>query len=270
MQRTVLFVSESTGITAETLGQSLLSQFTDRVTFKRLHEPYINSVEKAHRLVEKLRELQEREGQRPLVIATLADRRVSAILRQAPCFFLEVFDILLAPLSEELGVSPSGKSGLSHAIGNDKDYERRIAVIHYTMANDDGMRLDKLGEADLVLVGVSRSGKTPTCLYLAMHYGVRAANYPITAEDFERGELPRAVLAHREKLIALTIDPERLHFIREERRPGSRYAQLANCRKEVQQAAEMFRRLGLRVVDATNHSIEEIGSEIFKELRASG
>jgi [pyruvate, water dikinase]-phosphate phosphotransferase / [pyruvate, water dikinase] kinase len=267
MQRTVLFVSESTGITAETLGQSLLSQFSHQLQFKRVHEPYINSVEKAHKLVEKIRELHTQEGQRPLVIATLADKRVSAILRQAPCFFLEVFDILLAPLSEELGVAPSGRSGLSHGIANDQDYERRIAVINYTMANDDGVRLDRLGEADVVLVGVSRSGKTPTCLYLAMHYGVRAANYPITAEDFERGDLPKAVLEHRERLIALTIAPERLHFIREQRRPGSRYAQLPNCQKELRLAAEMFRRYGLRVVDTSNHSIEEIASEIFKEIR---
>jgi len=270
LKRTVYFVSESTGITAETLGQSLISQFSQVVNFRTLYMPYINSAEKAKALSEQFDRVVAEEGAKPIVFATMAEPEVRDILTSANCVYIELFDTFIGKLSQELGVPPSGKTGLSHGIINGETYEDRMSIINFAMANDDGARLDKYNQADVILIGVSRSGKTPTCLYLAMHFGVKAANYPLTEEDFESNKLPDAVMRNKEKLIGLTIDPARLSRIREERRPGSPYASLRRCQAEVRQAQQFFRRLKLQVLDTTSHSIEEISSRIMKQLRSNG
>jgi regulator of PEP synthase PpsR (kinase-PPPase family) len=179
---------------------------------------------------------------------------------------MELFDTFVGPLSEELGVPPTRKSGQSHSLKNPNHYDIRIEAINFAMANDDGMRVDNFGRADVILVGVSRSGKTPTCLYLAMHFGLKAANYPLTEEDFEKGRPPDALVPHRSKLFGLTIDPVRLQRIRQERRPNSSYASLQRCQDELRQAHAMFDQLGINVLNTTSHSIEEISSHIVKTL----
>jgi len=266
LQRTVFFVSESTGITAEALGQSLLSQFSDSVKFKTVYMPFINTLERARELSERLAQLERVEGVRPIVFATMPEEDIREVLNDSPCLYIELFDTFIGPISRELGVGPSGKRGLTHGYSNDDTYEHRMSIINFAMTNDDGARLDKFDQADVILIGVSRSGKTPTCLYLAIHFDIKAANYPLTEEDFETGKLPPALLANKDKLIALTINPVRLHNIREERRPGSRYASLKTCRREVQEAVEMLRKLGLKTFDTTSQSIEEISSLIMKSI----
>ncbi|HHH38346.1 MAG TPA: kinase/pyrophosphorylase [Sedimenticola sp.] len=265
-RRTVFFVSESTGITASTLGHSLLSQFEHTVDFRTVYMPYINTLEKARELALRIDGLMDKGEARPIVFATMPMTDIRECLKATRCLYIELFDTFIGPLSQELGVGPSGKSGLSHGIVNGDSYEHRMSIINFAMANDDGARLDKFNQADVILIGVSRSGKTPTCLYLAMHFEIRAANYPITEEDFEKGSLPQALLENRDKLVALTIDPFRLHRIREERRPGSGYASLARCRSEVQQAEQLFRKLGIVPLDTTSQSIEEISSRIIRRL----
>ena len=264
MRRRVYFVSESTGITAEAMGHSLLSQFEDRIQFKRTLMPHVNTPEQAQELAQEFARVTRLDGVRPVVFATMMQKELGDVLRASSCLYLELFDHFLGELVAELGMEPSRLSGLSHSIQNNRDYEQRISVINYTMANDDGMRLDQLALADVILVGVSRSGKTPTSLYLAMHYGLRAANYPVTEEDFDRGGLPKEMLTYRHKIVGLTIDPERLHEIREERRPNSRYSALATCRDEVRRVQAMFDRFRCRVIDTTRHSIEEVASLIVK------
>ena len=265
--RTVFFVSESTGITAGTLGHSLLSQFEQTVDFKTVHMPYVNTKDKARELTDRFEALTQLEGVRPIVFATMPELEIREILRGSSCLYIELFDIFIDPLAQELGVGPSGKFGLSHGISNDKSYEHRMSIINFAMANDDGARLDKFHQADVILIGVSRSGKTPTCLYLAMHFHIRAANYPLTEEDFEKDGLPKALMANRDKLVGLTIDPMRLSRIRQERRPNSRYASLARCQAEVRQAEQIFQRIGLKeVLDTTTHSIEEVSSRIMKRF----
>jgi regulator of PEP synthase PpsR (kinase-PPPase family) len=266
MKRTVYFVSESTGITAETMGHSLLSQF-DNVDFEQVYMPYINSELRAKALTHRMQEALDRDGERPIVFATMLDQDIARILRSGNCFYLELFEGFVEPLSAELGVPPSRKSGRSHAITKPSSYTKRIDAINFAMANDDGVRPDNFRYADVVLVGVSRSGKTPTCLYLAMHYGLRSANYPITEEDFARGELPQEVWQAKAKLFGLTIDPHRLQAIREERRPGSEYASAARCQKDIREAQNMFKRLEVPVMNTTNQSIEEISSHILRALK---
>jgi len=266
MKRTVYFVSESTGITAETLGHSLLSQF-DSVDFEQVYMPYINTVPRARALTQRMQEAAERDGVRAIVFGTMLDGEIREILRGGNCFYLELFEGFIDPLSQELGVAPSRKSGRSHAITKPSSYTKRIDAINFAMANDDGVRPDNFVHADVVLLGVSRSGKTPTCLYLAMHYGLRSANYPITEEDFERGDVSPLVWACRDKVFALTIDADRLQRIREERRPGSAYASAARCQRDIRQAALIFKRLGVPVLNTTSQSIEEISSHILKAVK---
>ncbi|MCF7985818.1 MAG: kinase/pyrophosphorylase [Thiohalocapsa sp.] len=266
MKRTVYFVSESTGITAEALGHSLLSQF-DTVEFEQVYMPYINSELRAEALTQRMQEAYLRDGARPIVFATMLNERIGAILKSGHCFYMELFEQFAEPLGAELGVPPSRESGRSHAITKPSSYTKRIEAINFAMANDDGVRPDNFRHADVVLVGVSRSGKTPTCLYLAMHYGLRSANYPITEEDFERGELPPEIWSDKDKMFGLTIDPQRLQAIREERRPGSEYASAARCQADIRNAHSMFKRLGVPVLNTTSQSIEEISSQILRSLK---
>lgn len=267
-KRTVYYVSESTGITAETLGHSLISQFEQTIEFKAIYMPFINTVEKAKKLAKQFDMVAKRDGARPIVFATMVEYETRVVLKRSNCLYIELFDTFIAPLSRELGVNPSGKTGLSHGMLNGESYENRMDIINFAMVNDDGARLDKFDQADVILIGVSRSGKTPTCLYLAMHFGIKAANYPLTPDDFEQNKIPDSLLKHKDKLVALTIDPPRLNRIREERRPGSEYASLKRCNSEVNQALQMFRKHGIWVLDTTTHSIEEVSSRIAKAIRS--
>jgi hypothetical protein len=269
MKRTVFFVSESTGITAETLGHSLLSQF-DTIDFEQVYMPYINTDLRAKALTQRMQEAADRDGVRPIVFATMLNNEIREILKGGNCFYMELFEGFVEPLSAELGAPPSRKAGRSHAITKPSSYTKRIEAINFAMANDDGVRPDNFHRADVVLIGVSRSGKTPTCLYLAMHYGLRSANYPLTEEDFDRGDVPQLVWDCRQKLFALTIDPQRLQLIREERRPRSTYASLARCQDDIRMAAQIYKRLQIPVLNTTSQSIEEIASHIIRALRGSG
>lgn len=263
--RSVYFVSESTGITAEAYGHSLLSQFGE-ARFVTRYSPFVNTREKAKSLADEIAHRAEAEGKRPIVFATMIDEEINAVLRSAHCHYFELFDRFMPDLIEATGLQPCRQSGMSHGLLNLESYEARIETINYALNNDDGMRLNKFDQADVILIGVSRSGKTPTCLYLALHFGMRAANYPITEEDFEAGDLPEELLAHKAKVFALTIEPERLAAIRELRRPNSDYASMRRCFKEVQMAQDMFHRHGMTVLDSTTHSIEELASLIKKSL----
>jgi regulator of PEP synthase PpsR (kinase-PPPase family) len=267
MKRTVYFVSESTGITAETMGHSLLSQF-DSVDFEQVYMPYINTEARARALCHRMDEAFARDGVRPLVFATMLDHEIGDIIKRGNCFYLELFEHFVEPLSIELGVAPSRKSGRSHAITKPSSYTKRIEAINFAMANDDGVRPDNFRYADVVLVGVSRSGKTPTCLYLSMHYGLRASNYPVTEEDFERGDLPPELTRAKTHVFGLTIDPQRLQAIREERRPGSEYASAERCRRDIREAHAMFKRHGIPTLNTTSQSIEEIASHILRAVKS--
>jgi regulator of PEP synthase PpsR (kinase-PPPase family) len=266
VKRTVFLVSESTGITAETLGNSLLTQF-DTVEFERVYMPYINNEARANALTLRIHEAGERDGTRPIIFGTMLNHRVRDILQQANCFYIELFETFIGPLSDELGIAPSRKSGRSHAITKQSSYTKRIGAINFAMTNDDGVRPENFTHADVVLTGVSRSGKTPTCLYLAMHFGLRAANYPLTDEDFERGDVPPVLWQQKNKLFGLTIDPQRLQIIRDERRRGSSYSSARRCQAEVRQAQTLFKRLQITVLNTTSHSIEEIATRIMQELK---
>jgi regulator of PEP synthase PpsR (kinase-PPPase family) len=266
IKRTVFFVSDGTGLTAEALGHSLLTQF-EGVEFKQIRIPFVDNADKAHAAVMRINDTGETDGMRPILFTTLVNQELAAIVHEADAFCLSFFETFLAPLEVELGVKSSHTIGRSHGTTDSSDYKQRIEAINYTLAHDDGITDRDLEQADVVLVGVSRCGKTPTSLYLAMQFGLKAANFPLIPEDFDRGKLPGSLEKHRSKLFGLTIQAERLAQIREERRPSSRYAALANCRYEIGEAEKMMRREGIRWLDSSTKSIEEISTTVLQELK---
>ena len=264
--RTVYFVSDGTGITAQMLGHSLLTQF-EGVDFKQVALPFVDSPEKAEEAVGRIEAEAAGGNSQPIVFSTLVNHELRAVLRRANALFLDFFETFIDPLEAGLGVKSSHTIGRSHSAMDKKEYQQRMEAINFAMAHDDGSSHRELGQADVILVGVSRSGKTPTSLYLAMQFGVKAANYPLIPEDFDRMKLPEALRSNKARLYGLTIAPERLHEIRRERRPDSRYADLDNCRFEIEEAESLMRREGIRSINSTSKSIEEIATTILRELR---
>lgn len=265
--RTVFFISDGTGITAETFGNAILAQFETQ--FRHVRMPFVDTADKAHQAVRQIKHTAELEGKRPLVFSTIVNMEVLAVLR-ANCdegMLMDMFGTFVEPLEAELGIKSNHRVGRFSDASKSKAYNDRIEAINFSLAHDDGQSNRDLESSDVILVGVSRSGKTPTSLYLAMQYGLKASNYPLIPEDFERHQLPPALVPHRKKIFGLTIAPERLSEIRHERRPNSKYASLANCREEVALAEAMMRREGIRWLSTTTKSIEEIATTILQDIR---
>ncbi len=264
--RTVFFISDGTGITAETFGNAILAQFETRARHIRL--PFIDTVDKAHQVVRQINHTGLVDAKRPIVFTTLVNMEVLKVIQDG-CqgMLLDMFGTFVHPLEQELQIKSNHRIGRFSDASKSKEYQSRIEAINFSLAHDDGQSDRDLEQSDVILVGVSRSGKTPTSLYLAMQYGLKASNYPLIPEDFERQQLPPALKAHKGKLFGLTIQPERLSEIRNERRPHSKYASLENCRMEVSEAEAMMRRTGIRWLSTTTKSIEEIATTILQELR---
>jgi [pyruvate, water dikinase]-phosphate phosphotransferase / [pyruvate, water dikinase] kinase len=264
-RRTVFFVSDQTGVTAETMGHSLLTQF-EGLEFRQVTLPFISSVDKAVEAVRKIDATAAADGIRPVVFSTLVKAELRSIVKTSNGLFLDFFNAFMVPLETELGVRSSEREGRAHGIADRVVYSARIDATNFALSADDGGVVADYSRADVILVGVSRSGKTPTCIYMAMQYGVYAANYPLNEDDFESGKLPAMVAPHAAKLFGLTIDPQRLRQIRTERRPGSRYSSAAQCEYEVRSAVALFQRYGIPQIDTTECSVEEIASRIIDRM----
>jgi regulator of PEP synthase PpsR (kinase-PPPase family) len=264
--RTVFFVSDGTGITAETFGNAILAQFEMKPRHVRL--PFIDTADKAYQAVRQINHTAEVEGKKPIVFTTLVNMEVLKVIQEG-CkgMLLDMFGTFVHPLERELEIKSNHRVGRFSDASKSKEYQERIEAINFSLAHDDGQSNRDLEHSDVILVGVSRSGKTPTSLYLAMQYGLKASNYPLIPEDFDRQQLPQALVPHRNKLFGLTIAPERLSEIRNERRPNSRYSSLENCRHEIAQAEAMMRRSGIRWLSTTTKSIEEIATTILQDIR---
>ena len=264
-RRTVFFVSDQTGVTAETMGHSLLTQF-DGQEFRPVTLPFISSIDKAREAVRRIDATAAEEGTRPIVFSTLVQEDVRAVVKTARGLFLDFFDAFLGPLEQELSTKSTHATGRAHGMSDLAAYTTRINATNFAVANDDGAGARDYEHADVILVGVSRSGKTPTCLYLALQYGIFAANYPLTEEDLESSRLPRPLASHARKLYGLTIRPDRLQQIRNERRPDSRYASAQQVQYELRAAETLFARHGIPSINTTECSIEEIASRILDKM----
>jgi regulator of PEP synthase PpsR (kinase-PPPase family) len=262
--RPVFYVSDGTGITTETIGHSVLAQFQG-VQYSARRIPFVDSMDKAMHTAAVIEAEQERSGHRALVFTSLVDPAAGAVIADTGALMMDVIGPFVHPLERELGVGRTPRVGGAHALVDYKAYEERINATNFALTHDDGISYN-YANADLILVGVSRSGKTPTCLYMALHYGVKAANYPLTEEDLQGEGLPKRLQPFRQKLFGLTIDPDRLQQIRQERKPGSKYATLVQCQQEVKRAEALFRSIRLPHLSTTNMSIEEISSKILAQL----
>lgn len=261
--RTVFYISDGTGISAQTLGHSLLSQF-EGIEFRTISVPFVDDLLKAEACLEQIRAQTIMGKHRPIVLSTLVEGDIAEVIAQADALHVDLFRGFLTPLEAELGLKSTHYVGRSHAAVDTPDYHRRMEAVNYTLNHDDGLTNRNLDLAEVILVGVSRSGKTPTSVYLAMHYGLFSANYPLIPEDFERGALPGGLEQHREKLIGLSIEPARLHQIRNERRPDSVYASLENCEYEIDSSQRLMRRYGIEWLDSTTKSVEELSAAIVQ------
>ncbi|MDE2719722.1 pyruvate, water dikinase regulatory protein [Candidatus Palauibacter polyketidifaciens] len=269
-QRTVFFVSDHSGVTAETLGHSLIAQF-DALDFTKITVPFVSTVDKAKRAARNINTTARVQGSPPIVFSTLVKEdvrdTVREIVEETDALFLDFFDSFLDPLEKEFGHKSQHAMGVSHGIQNYREYDRRIEAMNFALSHDDGSNPQGYDRADLVLIGVSRSGKTPTCLYLALQYGVFAANYPLTGSDLEERRVPSVLSPHRDKIYGLTIEPQRLGELRSARGIGRRYASPRQVSFEIRQAQSLFERLDIPFIDATRCSIEELASRILDATR---
>ena len=266
LERTVFIISDGTGITAETFSHSVLSQF-ESVSFSQIRVPFVDTLEKADAVAQRINMCALEKGYQPIVFTTLVNPDVLARVKSANGLFLDLFGAFVEPIEHSLGVKSSHSIGKSHKGVSSSQYRNRIDAINFSLAHDDGQFVSGLAQADVILVGVSRCGKTPTSLYLAMQYGVKAANFPLIPEDFERNSLPSTLGPYRKKLFGLTIQPERLSEVRNERRPDSKYASLEQCRYEVAEAEKLMRRESIPSLSTTTKSIEEISTTVLQEVR---
>jgi regulator of PEP synthase PpsR (kinase-PPPase family) len=264
--RIVFIVSDGTGITAENFSQSILAQF--EATFKHIRVPFVDSPEKAHDAVSSINQAATKYEVQPIVFTTLVNPELNQIVGKANGLILDMFQTFVAPLEQALGVKSTHAMNRLHHNADTEAYKNRIEAINYSLAHDDGQSNKNLAEADVILVGISRVGKTPTSLYLAMQYGMKAANYPLIPEDFERGQLPKDLIPYRNKIFGLMIDAERLSEIRNERRPGSNYAKLENCRYEINEATAMMKKESIPWVATTSKSIEEIATTVLQSIKS--
>jgi regulator of PEP synthase PpsR (kinase-PPPase family) len=263
--RPVFFISDHTGITAEIIGKSLLSQFPDEA-FAPTSLPFVDSLEKANIAAQQIREAWKNTSLKPLVYSTLTDPGARAALNSCGALVMDIYGHFLGMMVGEIGYPPEPLRGRFHGMGDNSEYHMRINAVNFALAADDGLSVEKYERADIILVGVSRSGKTPTSLYMAMQYGLNVANYPLTPENFEQPGLPKSLLPFISKLHGLTLLPERLAQIRSERRPNSSYASLDTCRRELNLAEKMMRDAGVPIVNSSARSVEEIASLIKQSL----
>ena len=261
--RSVFFISDGTAITSETLGRSILSQFPN-VPFETRVIPYLDTLDRADEAVNQINLAHQRDGVKPLVFDTIVDPVIRERINGADAFNLDIYEGLISKIADEIKVQPAPHTGHAHGDVDSENYKSRIDAVHFALDNDDGARTTHYDAADIILIGVSRSGKTPTSLYLALQFGIRAANYPLTEDDLYENSLPKALKPYRDKLFGLVIDTDRLVKIRNERRAGSRYASYQQCQQELRAIQGIYISQGIPNIDVSTMSIEEIATRILQ------
>ena len=262
MKRFVFVISDGTGITAESLANSLMTQF-DHIEFEKLALPYIDTIEKAQEVIERINTCGKESGIKPLIFMTLVSKPIGDLIKCANACVFDLFSTFIAPMEQELLTKSSYTVGRTHGVADVASYDHRIEAINYTLGHDDGIKTREYGEADIILIGVSRCGKTPSCLYMALQFGILAANYPFTEDNLTDFRLPLPLRPYKNRLFGLTIDPERLQHIRTERRPNSQYASAEQCRIEVAEVEAMYKQENIPFLNSTRYSIEEISTKIM-------
>lgn len=261
--RAAFYISDGTAITAEVFGHALLSLFP--IEFEHNTVPFVETEQHAKKVLAQIERAFKETGERPLVFYTMVNVEVGNIIGQSVGINYNFLDQFVAPLEKVIGVPSKPVKHRTHSM-HEKTYDIRIDAVNYALANDDGSNIKNYREADIILVGVSRSGKTPTSLYLALQYGIKAANYPFTEEDMgDVLKLPAALKQFKHKLFGLTISADRLHAIRSERRANSKYASMQQCRMELREVENLYRKEKIPFLNSTKYSVEEISAKILAE-----
>lgn len=264
INRKIYFISDGTGITVENLGMSLLTQFSKlKYTAKKI--PYINTVAKAKEIAEAISEETLSNNANCIIISTLVNKEIREVIKSSKALVLDFFEQYIDPLEKELNCNSDHTIGKTHSLKNIYQYDARMDAINFTLNTDDGLAIKKYDEAEIIIIGVSRCGKTPTCLYMAIQYGIKAANYPLVMDDLKDNKLPGFLEPYRHKLYGLSIDPRRLQTIRHKRRPHSQYADIKQCTLEVKLAESLFVKEKIPFLYTTTHSIEEITAHIIED-----
>lgn len=262
MKRAVFIISDGTGITAENLGNSLITQFED-IEFEKQTIPYLDCLSKADAAVARINKSYEETGIKPLVFMTLIKPEIVKAINNSHAKVFDLFNTFIGPLEQELQIKSSYTVGRTHGVANPQIYSHRIEAVEYALSHDDGIKIRGYDKADLILVGVSRCGKTPSCLYMALQFGIWAANYPFAEDELSSLRLPAALKPYKKKLFGLSIEAERLQQIRTERCPNSLYASIEQCRLEVAEVETMYQREGIPYINSTYFSIEEIATKVL-------
>jgi regulator of PEP synthase PpsR (kinase-PPPase family) len=260
--RTIFYISDRTGITIKTLGRSLISQF-DNITFEQYTLPFIDTVEKTEDACRQIANVEKRDAQRPIIFMSIINPMLVTMLGNTGCFIIDIYHTFIGRLEQELHSPSAQVTGRVHSIWDNREYTSRMEAVNYALATDDGIKPQSYDSADIILIGVSRSGKTPTCLYLALEFCIRAANFPFTEEDLHYVTLPKILRPYKQKIYGLTIDPFRLHTIRSERRPNSPYSQLEQCKKEIQMLEAIYKTAHIPYLNSTSMSIEELATQLM-------
>ncbi|MDC9726351.1 MAG: kinase/pyrophosphorylase [Candidatus Thioglobus sp.] len=263
-QRTVFFISDRTGITAEALGNSLLSQF-ENIEFNEIHLSFVDTFDKAKSAIGKINNASAKGNSLPLVFSTQINAEYRELIKNSPCIFFDFFDTFISKMERSLNLKSSHTIGRLHN-PNSNDYSSRINSINFSLGSDDGLGSKNYAQADIILIGVSRSGKTPSCLFMALQYGIKAANYPLIDQDLTNTELPEILQPYKNKLFGLRIKPERLCQIREKRKGNSAYASIGQCQREIKRAEDLYLANNISFLDTTQISIEEISAKIISKL----
>ena len=264
MKRSVFFVSDRTGITVEGLGRSLLTQFPDfSFTYRKF--PFVDTEQQIRVIAEEIHQAGILEGEPALVFCSLVDVSMRDALARTGAHVIELYSTYAEILERALGRPYARTKGRTHGMGDEDAYQQRMDAVNFTLKHDDGLKTEDLERADIILLGVSRCGKTPTSLYLAMQYHLLVANYPLLDDDLETDHLPTCLESYRHLLFGLSINPERLNRIRQQRRPNSRYASLDQCRHEVARAEALYRGEQIAYLQTTAVSVEEIATRILQQ-----
>jgi [pyruvate, water dikinase]-phosphate phosphotransferase / [pyruvate, water dikinase] kinase len=262
--RPVYFLSDSTGITAETLGNTLLTQFPAN-KFDRITVPFVTTAEQARTVVGTIDKLAA-TGLRPIVFSTAVSSDIRQVLATCKGIIVDLIGTHVGQLEQALGSQASGEPGRAHGLGNAERYQSRMAAVEYAMEHDDGQSLRALEKAQVILVAPSRCGKTPTTMYLALQHGIFAANFPLVDEDFGREGLPKPLRPFVSKCFGLSSNPLRLSQIRTERRRGSSYASLRQCGFELRSAEQLYVSHRIPYLNSATVSVEEMAATILQRM----
>ena len=264
--RSVFYISDQTGITTEKLGTALLGKFPG-ILFRHENFPFVDSAAKINNALIRIKGRNSQDGLKPIIVSSVLNPELRQLLKVDYAIHLDFFEAFIDQLEAELGVKATLEINKIHGIGNQENYNHRIDAIHYSLENDDGVSSKNYNEADVILVGVSRVGKTPTCIYLAVNYGLKCANYPLAEQDLLFDHLPKQLVPYHSKLFGLSIEVERLHNIRSSRLPNSKYAEIATCSKEVQAAERIMHNCAIPFLNSSHKSIEEISVAIMQLVK---